>query len=139
AERRDIAVMTPQQAAVQPDVGDQERAVETDQGSLAVPRAWKPNPVPDGLIAAGRAVQARHRDRCPGVVIELEPGEAAVLALAQGGNRHPPARVQLLSIQRLDGEERTAIVQRHLSALSSGSLRHEAVARPDAIPPWRPV
>src|SRR5436190_19989623 len=55
-EWREVPVVTAQQPAVQPDVGHQECAVETQEGALAVPWPGKTDAIPDRLVAAGGAV-----------------------------------------------------------------------------------
>src|SRR5207302_5546294 len=118
AEGGEVAVMASQQAAVQPDVRDQERPLEAYERPLPVLGPGKARPIPYGLVARGRAVQSRHLGRAPGVVIKVGPGETPVLALAEGGDGHPPARGQLLPVERLDREEREAVVQRHAANLN---------------------
>ena len=110
--------MAPEQAAVQPDIPHQEGAFEADERALPMTRSRKAHPVPDGLVADRGAVQARHRHRRPGVVVEVRSGKAAVFAFPQCGNGHPPARVQLLAIQCLGRKQGQTIIQRHQVVLS---------------------
>src|SRR2546425_10861414 len=102
--------MAAEQPAVQPDVGDQEGAVEAQQGPLAMPWPRKSHPVPDCLVAAGGTVQARHHGRRPGIVVAVESRKTAILSLAERRDRHPPAGVELLSIQGLRWKQRETVV-----------------------------
>ena len=113
-EWREVPVVTAQQPAVQPDVGHQECAVETQEGALAVPWPGKTDAIPDRLVAAGGAVEARHHGRRPGIVIAVDPRKAAVFPLAERRDRHPPPGIEFLSVQRLGGKQRETIVQRHV-------------------------
>jgi hypothetical protein len=119
-ERREIPVVTAQQPAVEPDVGDQKGALEPQQRPLPVFWTRKTHPVPDRFVATGGTMQARHGHGRPAVVVEVEPRKAAILALAERRNRHPPPGGQLLLIEGLGGKERQAIVERHGQVVLSG-------------------
>ena len=108
--------MAAEQPAVQPDVGDQERAVESHERALPMPGPGKAQAIPDGLVSARGAMQARHLGRRPRIVVKVEPGEALVFPFAERRDRHTPAGPQLLAVEGLEGKERQAIVQRHQDA-----------------------
>src|SRR4030081_3533439 len=105
--------MAAQQSTVQPDVGDEEGAFKAQQRPLPMARPRKAKPVPDRFVAAGRAMQARHLGRRPGIVVEIKPGKSAILTLAKRRNRHSPPGRQLLPVERLRGKEREAVIQWH--------------------------
>ena len=114
AEGCEVAIVASQQPAIQPDIGDQEGAVESQQSPLAMTRPRKTKPVPDRFVANRCSVQTRHLRRCPGIVVVIRSRIAAVLTFPKRRDRHPPAGLQLLTIEGLLREEGKAIVQRHI-------------------------